>query len=179
MPEYTRSQYIDTSPSCISGSAIQWTKRSCAYLCKPAFIPTLPNQSRSKEKLHPDQKKELLLAYLPSCPLAYSPEQQTSRLVLVKTSRLVETSGLVEAAERQLAPATTGSGSRHKCRSRKSPARLTVYIVVFAVLFVGVGKGSQRKAALLLDFVQITSSPPTPPPPNLDNFYNFFEREKC
>ena len=36
------------------------------------------------------------------------------------------------------------------------------------------GKVSRKKVAVLLNFVQITS---TPPPPNLDNLYYFFERQ--
>ena len=34
------------------------------------------------------------------------------------------------------------------------------------------GRFHEKKVAVLLDFVQITSPPP--PPPNLDNLYNFF-----
>ena len=38
------------------------------------------------------------------------------------------------------------------------------------------GKASRKRVAVLLDFVQITS---TPPPPNLDNLYHFFWTPMC
>ena len=42
-------------------------------------------------------------------------------------------------------------------------------------MFLNYGKVSRKKAAVLLDFVQITSPPPHP---NLDNLYNFFSDVK-
>ena len=39
------------------------------------------------------------------------------------------------------------------------------------------GTDSWKKVAVLLDFVQITSTTLPPPPPNLDNLYHFFERQ--